>query len=131
MRLLLLLLLLLFLWRKTREENERNFFIFFGSLEEEEEDFFVQKKKLKLQKKSAENFPHTFPPDGGVLDSHPTKGNKGQKVRRNDRLATDFGRVGDFFRRFGVYRGGVSDDWDQREQRRYAICACIYIYIYI
>ena len=62
--------------------------------------------------------------DDGVLDSYPTKGT-GQKVRRNDRLATDFGRVGDFFCRCGVYRGGVSGDWDQREQRRYAICACI------
>ena len=89
-------------------------------------------KKINKIKKSAENFPQNkFSPDGGVLDSHPTKGKEGQKVRRNDRLATDFGRVGDFFRRFGVYRGGVSDDWDQREQRRYAICACIYIYIYI
>ena len=113
--LLLLLLLLLFLWRKTREEKG---------------GFFRQKKIII--NKSAENFPQNkFSPDGGVLDSHPTKGKEGQKVRRNDRLATDFGRVGDFFRRFGVYRGGVSDDWDQREQRRYAICACIYIYIYI
>ena len=112
--LLLLLLLLLFLWRKTREEKG---------------GFFRPKKKNL--KKSAENFPHKFSPDGGVLDSHPTKGKEGQKVRRNDRLATDFGRVGDFFRRFGVYRGGVSGDWDQREQRRYAICACIYIYISI
>ena len=59
------------------------------------------------------------------VDSYPTKG--GEKVRRNDRRATDFNRVGDFFCRFGVYRGGVSGDWDQREQRRYAICACIYI----
>ena len=121
MRLLLLLLLLLFLWRKTREENERNFW----QKAVWRRIFSSKKNKIKY-KKSAENFSaHEFSPDDdGVLDSYPTKGT-GQKVRRNDRLATDFGRVGDFFCRCGVYRGGVSGDWDQREQRRYAICACI------
>ena len=117
MRLLLLLLLL----RKTRGEKERNFW-----QKAVWRRIFSSKKNIIKYKKSAENFSaHEFSPDDdGVLDSYPTKGT-GQKVRRNDRLATDFGRVGDFFCRCGVYRGGVSGDWDQREQRRYAICACI------
>ena len=100
--------------RKTREENERNLGEFFRL-------FLPHLNKISAQKKR-EIFSAQI--NDGV-DSYPTKG--GEKVRRNDRRATDFNRVGDFFCRFGVYRGGVSGDWDQREQRRYAICACIYI----
>ena len=107
---------LLFLWRKTRRKRKK--FLAVGG------GFFFQKNIIKY-KKSAENFSaHEFSPmmmEFWIC----TRRGTGQKVRRNDRLATDFGRVGDFFCRCGVYRGGVSGDWDQREQRRYAICACI------
>ena len=78
--------------------------------------------QISAQKKR-EKFSAQINDKNDGVDSYPTKG--GEKVRRNDRRATDFNRVGDFFCRFGVYRGGVSGDWDQREQRRYAICACI------
>ena len=87
--------------------------------------FFCHKFPHKINDKKGKNGIKKQVRDVDGVDSYPTKG--GEKVRRNDRRATDFNRVGDFFCRFGVYRGGVSGDWDQREQRRYAICACIYI----